>query len=214
MRERGAFGDMADDGFSAAPPPPMSDAYFRGWADNEPIALFIVTRQLNIIWRNPMADRLLKESQTLRDRGGMMVASTPRAHQALARFAKIAGFPDETGRIVERNHVVVGDESDKDVVLRATAVAGHEDRLVTLMVRRASDRSHYQLTDLTEAFHMTTAESRVASMMISGATAEEIARALNISVETVRSHIKHIYAKTGVSSREALLSKLIGYMVR
>ena len=61
---------------------------------------------------------------------------------------------------------------------------------------------------------MTTAESRVASMMISGATAEEIARALNISVETVRSHIKHIYAKTGVSSREALLSKLIGYMVR
>lgn len=192
----------------------MVDAYFRGWADNEPIPLFIVTRQLNIVWRNPMADRLLRETSTLRDRSGMLVASTPRAHQAMARFAKVAGYVDEAGRIAERNHVVVGEETDHDVVLRATAVAGHEDRLVTFMVRRASDRTNYELSDLTEAFHMTQAESRVASMMIAGATAEEIARSLGISVETVRSHIKHIYAKTGVSSREALLSKLIGYMVR
>ena len=43
---------------------------------------------------------------------------------------------------------------------------------------------------------------------MSGMNAEQISSSLEISLETVRTHIRRIYSKTGVRSREALFAQL------
>ncbi len=50
--------------------------------------------------------------------------------------------------------------------------------------------------------HLTDREWEVLDLLTGGATTDEIARALVLSTETVRSHLKNLYRKLGVRSRE------------
>jgi DNA-binding CsgD family transcriptional regulator len=59
-------------------------------------------------------------------------------------------------------------------------------------------------------FDLTPAEARVAQGIAAGRTAEELARALGISVETVRKHIAAVLAKTGLPRQAALVGLLAG----
>jgi DNA-binding CsgD family transcriptional regulator len=47
-------------------------------------------------------------------------------------------------------------------------------------------------------------EREVAELVAQGATNQAIADALYLSVKTVESHLRNIFAKAGVSSRDAL----------
>ncbi|HEV7369392.1 helix-turn-helix transcriptional regulator [Arenibaculum sp.] len=58
---------------------------------------------------------------------------------------------------------------------------------------------------LRQAFGFTVAEARVAVRLVSGATPEEIARAGNVSVGTVRNQIKAIFKKVSVSRQSDLV---------
>jgi DNA-binding CsgD family transcriptional regulator len=49
--------------------------------------------------------------------------------------------------------------------------------------------------------------------MIDGRTADEIAGDLAVSVETTRSHIRSIYGKLNVSSREAMFRRIQPFLL-
>lgn len=54
--------------------------------------------------------------------------------------------------------------------------------------------------------HLTARELDVGRLMLSGCSSKEIARKLDISVETVKVHKKHIYRKLGIKSQSELFS--------
>jgi DNA-binding CsgD family transcriptional regulator len=54
---------------------------------------------------------------------------------------------------------------------------------------------------------LTPAETRVAKAAAAGDSNSEIARRLHLSVNTVETHLKHIYAKLGIHSRRQLLAR-------
>lgn len=56
---------------------------------------------------------------------------------------------------------------------------------------------------------LTNRERSVYSLVLHGQSDKEIADSCGISLATVRTHLKHIYEKTGASSRTQLLAKLL-----
>jgi len=66
--------------------------------------------------------------------------------------------------------------------------------------RRAPTERH-----LRRMFHLTAAEARVASLIVEGYPVAEAAEELHISVHTVRTQLKSIFAKTGVSRQTDLI---------
>lgn len=60
------------------------------------------------------------------------------------------------------------------------------------------------LTSLPGTETLTERESEVTQLMLSGCPTKEIARRLSISIETVRAHKKHLYAKLGVKAQSEL----------
>lgn len=60
---------------------------------------------------------------------------------------------------------------------------------------------------LRDVMGLTRAESRVASLLCRGDSAQEIALALSLSPHTVRDHIKHIYARVGVSKLSEFVAR-------
>jgi DNA-binding CsgD family transcriptional regulator len=55
---------------------------------------------------------------------------------------------------------------------------------------------------------LTPTEQRVAAAVAEGHSNDEVARQLLMSVATVKTHLTHIYAKTGVTSRAGLAARL------
>ncbi|WP_170991096.1 helix-turn-helix transcriptional regulator [Herbidospora galbida] len=56
---------------------------------------------------------------------------------------------------------------------------------------------------------LTAQESTVAGLVVAGLTNKEIARRLMLSVKTVEYHLSNVFAKLGVSSRTALVARLV-----
>lgn len=52
---------------------------------------------------------------------------------------------------------------------------------------------------------MTEREFEIAASLVSGATARDISMELGLSFHTVRTHIRNLYAKVGVSNRVELV---------
>lgn len=63
-------------------------------------------------------------------------------------------------------------------------------------------------TEIMLKYGLTIRESEVLHLLTGGANNHDIAKALFVSDSTVRSHIRNIYSKLGVSSRMELLSKV------
>jgi DNA-binding CsgD family transcriptional regulator len=60
------------------------------------------------------------------------------------------------------------------------------------------------------AWRLTRREREVARLVIDGLSTEDIAKALFISVHTVRDHLKTMFGKLGVSRRQDLAAILTG----
>jgi DNA-binding CsgD family transcriptional regulator len=75
------------------------------------------------------------------------------------------------------------------------------------------DKMRYESRDnsrvvLMEAYNVTSREAEIMLLMSKGIDNNEISDALFISMSTVKSHIRNIYSKLGVSSRTELLRKI------
>jgi DNA-binding CsgD family transcriptional regulator len=77
-----------------------------------------------------------------------------------------------------------------------------------LFVTILSQRSSLPDALLQSLFDLTPAEARVAGLIGNGHTVDEVARDLNVRANTVRTHLKSIFTKTGVG-RQADLSGLV-----
>jgi DNA-binding CsgD family transcriptional regulator len=62
---------------------------------------------------------------------------------------------------------------------------------------------------LRERYALTLQEARVALLIADGKTAKEVAAMLDVSVFTVRAHLRNIFAKTGVGRQAALVGVVL-----
>lgn len=206
MRHDGALGPVT----SAAEPKPagadsLAGALALKWADRDAQARLIVDDALHLIWTNPAARRHLKKGRDLEARARQL-ATANHAHQAgLADF--IAGCDSSIC-----TWCLPCEDGDGYLLFRATEIgATNGSRYFGLSFYRsgAGFTTHY--ADLDKVFQLTPAENRVLLRMVEGHTADEIARDLGVSVETTRSHIRQIYAKLNVTSREGLFYRVSPY---
>lgn len=88
---------------------------------------------------------------------------------------------------------------------------------VTQLRARTSDRELERFRDraaeghdLAQRWGLTPRERDVLSSLEQGLTVQEVARELGMSYATARTHLKHIYAKTGARGQRELLARLRG----
>jgi DNA-binding NarL/FixJ family response regulator len=72
-----------------------------------------------------------------------------------------------------------------------------------------SSKNVILVTPSTEDFQLTTREKELLSLMIEGHNYKTIAEKAFISYDTVRTHVKHIYQKLHVASRNEAVMKAI-----
>jgi len=156
-----------------------------------------------ILWRNPAAADLLATCPVLEVRDNQLVAEDRAAQPLLADF--LAG--DDGAAL--RTLCLPCSDGDGHLLLQASNVReGEAERAVSLTIRRTGSRFEARYADLRAAFGLTNAEHQIVNQLVRGRTAEDIACETGSSIGTVRTHIRSIYAKLDVSSREMFFYRL------
>lgn len=159
----------------------------------------IVRTDASLLWLNRGAQRLLVESASIKLIDG--VVRLIGGDHDIGFHAFLKGMSHETQALA-----VKFDGEGSFCVFRGRTLPGIDG--CCLDVRFASPRYRPSLLNFEQVFGLTTSEARTASALYGGQSASEVARDQHISIDTVRSHIRQLYSKMGVSGREQLFHQL------
>ncbi len=171
------------------------------WMEADAQPRIICTTALELVWANSAARNPSVNGGELDLKDGAIALRERTAQAGFCAFVKACGpvlttlaLPRETG--------------NGHLLLRGRRI-GEEDGygLVGLTFLYSGNMFRPLYADLDNAFQLTPAEHRILLRMIDGLNAEGIAEAKQLSIETVRSHIRNIYNKMGVTTRESMFAK-------
>lgn len=169
------------------------------WVDGERRARLIVTRDLDVMWMNEAARALREDREAFEVNEGRLTPRSPIIASLVA-----ASRPEEAGC------AVVPGEGGRHWVAWAREVCAPPKALIGLTLQRA--RSEVRFQALIENHLLTPSEGRIIEMLLAGIETGRVAQALDISIETLRTHLKHAYQKLGVRSRGELFAEALSFI--
>lgn len=158
-------------------------------------------RACSIYWLNVAADRLLATRPGLEVRSGGLHATDAANNDALRQLLDRVIFGAST-LCIERP------ERDGWILMRARCLDSSASTCIGLSLAEATERNRRSYEHLDTAFGLTKTEHRVLLALLAGNDADALAAMHHVSVETIRTHIRGIYQKVGVRSREGLFARL------
>jgi DNA-binding CsgD family transcriptional regulator len=177
--------------------------------------VFILAADSGVVHANSSANNFLERNQAFRLNDGKLVAREASAQASLAEAVIAASSGDgvlgsKDPSIVFRtgaDTALIGTVmSLKDSVRRQAAL--HYRAVAALCLREASIRTPVVAPAIAELYKLTPREMTVLATLIENAGVPEVADILGLSEETIKSHLKSIFRKTG-AARQADLIKLV-----
>jgi DNA-binding CsgD family transcriptional regulator len=194
-------------------------ATFADTLDGISAGMLLVDATGRIVHANVAGHTMLDKADVLRTAGGMLVASDSPSDQALADIFASAGNGDAAIGI--KGVALPLKARDGDCYLAhvlpltsgARRRAGTNYRAVAaLFVHKAALDTPSAPEAIAKAYKLTPMELRVLLAIVEVGGVPEVAEALGIAETTVKTHLGHLYQKTGVS-RQADLVKLVAGFV-
>jgi DNA-binding CsgD family transcriptional regulator len=177
--------------------------------------LFLVDANAHIIHANEAGHAILLRDDFLRMIDGRLVASDPEVDQALSESFSSARHGD--GALgVKGIAVPLTDREGKPYTAHVLTLTSGERRsagrastaVAALFVRKAALEIPSPPEVIAKSYRLTPTELRVLLSIIDVGGIPDVARALGISENTVRTHVDNLFEKTG-ATRQAELVKLV-----
>lgn len=177
------------------------------WSRVDGYARMVVTADRQFVCGDRSAEDHLKQRRYLHLQG----PKVEPVHPALfGDFKSLLEVDDEA--VNTACLALPGDQSH--LILRATRLEPFSECThLAVAFRHADSDCTPQWAGLRQAFDLTLAEERVLVAMLCGASPKEVARQLQVSIATVRTHISHIYSKLDVTRKESLWSRCQSFRV-
>jgi DNA-binding CsgD family transcriptional regulator len=186
-----------------------------------PQAIFALDGSGRIVFMNAPAEQLVRTRDGLLTDNGRLACRLPGQQPLLDRLLKAALMADvdavRGGWL--RLQRASGRRPYLALVSQLAAAAELMDEFQPRLLVIVSDPDRAAVPDdqaLRDLYGLTDAEARVAAALGSGHSVQSAAEWLNISAETLRSHLKHVFRKLGVARQQDLVRILteIGLVVR
>ena len=203
-----ANGEGPGGGFPAVVRP--SDTASRAalhWLQRESTARLLVDRKLRILWANNAAASALDAGEGMRNRAGVLTTGDK------AGDAELRGLVGQATSTLSSWTVPCEQAGEDHLVLFIQKVTETEPAAYGISFHKTGNCFRAAYAPLERIFELTPVEHRTLLDLLDGHDAIAIARLRNVSVETVRSHIRSIYLKLDVRTREGLFHKLRAYQV-
>jgi DNA-binding CsgD family transcriptional regulator/PAS domain-containing protein len=183
--------------------------------DSLAAGVFLTEQGGRISYMNASAERLVKSGSVLRATNGRLTAVRTRARTALAKALtqSVDGkAPAKTGG----HAVALPDEEGTGLVANVLPLEWREGRnplsalpgAAAVIVQDPAEPPPLAGRAFADLYGFTDAELRVLQVIVRGLAPQEIADDLQLSITTVKTHLRNIFAKTNTSRQVDLIRLL------
>jgi DNA-binding CsgD family transcriptional regulator len=181
--------------------------------DQDTHPTLLLTRDCGVVYGNTSARELTLETDGLHVSGDRLVAATATDNRSL-REAMLEVARDAAAGVGLASRVltisVPGGGHPSILIARSAGRgflgdAGEFCDLVMVMTRNAHSEHDPRSCPFARQFELTPAQARVSALVFTGHALPGVARALQVSENTVRTHLKQIYQKTNTHGQMELV---------
>lgn len=169
----------------------------------------VVADRGRILHANAAARRMLSAREPIAAVNGILWVHDPRANRELTNaIARVHA----AGATIPANGIGVALRSREPAVAHVLPLAPGKacgqspEPKAAVFVTQATGLRRQEIAAVAESFGLTPAEARTLEQLLRGATITDTAAALGVSIATAKTHLIHIFAKTGVSRQPDLIA--------
>ena len=190
-------------------------AAFADTLDGVSAGLFLVDAGGRMVHANASGQAMLDERCVLRSGGGKVDATEAEADRELNRVVALAGGGDAAVGVKSIALPLAARDGERYVAHVLPLMSGERRRAgasyaasAALFVHKATLGAPSAPETIARLYHLTPSELRVLLALVQLGGVPEVAEALGIGETTVKTHLHHLFGKTG-ASRQADLVKLV-----
>ncbi|GLS01200.1 hypothetical protein GCM10007859_12110 [Brevundimonas denitrificans] len=188
--------------YPSFPAVPEAARYFDHRAATGRSAEMLVSAELEVLWSNAAALALMSRRGPVSLSDNRLILPLRAQEDSLRAF--LTGLDEGVGAWALK-------VEDRWLV-RAETIAPADAPPAWLLTWQAmAHADRYLWSDIGAHLRLTSSETRVLRNLVDGLTVDQAADQLAISVQTVRTHVRRIYAKLGVRNRETLFAAVLPY---
>ncbi|MGA9580857.1 MAG: helix-turn-helix transcriptional regulator [Allosphingosinicella sp.] len=176
------------------------------WIEHDLMPRLIVADNLAIAWSNVAARSLLAARRDVEERAGIFTTVDRSLQAPLLRFVTAS-------EVAVSSWAFPRSDGDGHMLFRAQRIDWRGDGMFGIAFYGSGSEFQARYADLDKVFGLTGAEHRVLLDMLEGFKADHLSEIHSVSIETIRTHIRNIYAKLQVRSREELFHRLRPYRI-
>ncbi len=178
-----------------------------------PMGIIVLSQQMRIVLTNSRGREILADRYGLKSIGDCLVAHEKSENLKLQRLVKRAASADtqQGDNQVNVLHLrePLGQRSLEILVMASPGGEDPQHSPAAILFLFDNSQNHAISTEiLRKLYRLTRTELRLIALLMDGHTFELCARELRISVNTVRTHLKHIYRKTGINRLTELIQRI------
>ncbi|HKY82146.1 MAG TPA: helix-turn-helix transcriptional regulator [Sphingobium sp.] len=180
-----------------------------GWLGSGSTVRFMLDSQFRILWANDAGQAAIESRGWIESKDGILTLAHNPGAGALASEAARLGEEE----IFVQSYAMPSDGGHVVAVMRQLPSGQPQQRVYGLELRRRADADAVRYAGYRSYFGISQAEDRVLQQLLKGHNVEKCAATLDLSMDTVRSHVRQLYTKMNVSSREALFHVIMPFRV-
>jgi DNA-binding CsgD family transcriptional regulator len=197
----------------------VSAAALADTLDGLAAGIFLVDDEARIVHANTSGHVLLADGYLLRGDAGRLSAVDAEADRTLRDAFAAAGIDDAAVGAKGIAVPLIADSGERWLAhvlplasgMRRQARAAYA-AVAAVFVRRAALDLPSPLETIADLYQLTAAEMRVLMTMVNIGGVPDVAQVLGISETTVKTHLQHIFEKTGASRQADLVKLVAGFM--
>lgn len=170
--------------------------------DLMPIPVLILDAEGYCIDTNAAADRLLAATRLIRINSGVLVIADPDAHRRVAKAAKAAAL-QAGGSGAPTTLVALTLESNRHFAAQLIPLCREglrpSDGIAALLLQEIGNLRPLSGEFLVKLYGLTRAEARLVTLLAQDFSLEDAAAALGIARSTAKTHLQHVFEKTGTN---------------
>jgi DNA-binding CsgD family transcriptional regulator/PAS domain-containing protein len=193
-------------------------ATFANMLDTFNAGIFLVDAAGRIVHENPAGRSILAAGDILRSAAGRLVARDPKVNEILHDAFKSAERGDAAIGAQGIAVPLIALDGERHVAHLLNLTSGARRRTgiaaaaaAALIVHKAAMRVPSRPEAIAKAYKLTPTELRVLLALIEVGGGPEIAEALGIADGTVKTHLRHLFQKTGVKHQADLVKLVAGF---
>jgi DNA-binding CsgD family transcriptional regulator len=203
------IGDMLDDGNYKL-------NLYRDLLDRISTSVLNVSHGAKVVYANAAAEKLLHDGDNIRIRAGELQSTYPAFAAGLRTALDRACSSDDTNMGNFGNGIPLPSKHGQTAICYVLPMGSSDKRRslgpghAAVFISLAGASLPPSLEILSALSGLTSREARIALMIADGKSLSDAADVLAISIHTIRTHIAHIFQKTGTNSQPSLVKFVSG----